>query len=305
MEARIISISSMYHPLERVIVKHPTDAFINQQHIKNEWQKLNYLSEPDFEEAKSEYAEFISLLSRHVPTIDYLPPSEQVSMDSIYAHDPVKFTPEGAIILKSGKALRQPEANVYRKFLEEKEIPIIGELTGQATSDGGDIVWIDDRVLAVGNGYRTNAEAIRQIKEMTAHMVDEFIEVQLPHADGEEECLHLMSFISMVDKDLAVVYSPLMPVAFRKLLLSRGIQLIEVPKAEYDFLGCNVLAVAPRVCIMVSGNQSTKQQLEEAGAVVYEYKGEEISVKGTGGPTCLTSPAVRILTSAKRGLTHV
>ncbi|WKA58349.1 arginine deiminase family protein [Planococcus shenhongbingii] len=297
--------SSMYQPLERVIVKHPADAFISQEHIGKEWRKVNYLSEPDYEEAQKEYAEFIALLEQHVPTIDYLPKSEEVSMDSIYAHDPVKFTPEGAIILKSGKALRQPEAEVYKKFLAEKGIPIIGELTGDATSDGGDIVWLDDRVLAVGNGYRTNAEAIRQIKEMTAHMVDEFIEVQLPHADGEEECLHLMSFISMVDQDLAVVYSPLMPVAFRKLLLSRGIQLIEVPKAEYDLLGCNVLAVAPRVCIMVAGNESTKQQLEQAGATVYEYKGEEISVKGTGGPTCLTSPAVRVPISEKRSLSHV
>ncbi|MGK7376981.1 dimethylarginine dimethylaminohydrolase family protein [Planococcus sp. 1R117A] len=297
--------SSMYQPLERVIVKHPADAFISQEHIGKEWRKVNYLSEPDYEEAQKEYAEFIALLEQHVPTIDYLPKSEEVSMDSIYAHDPVKFTPEGAIILKSGKALRQPEAEVYKKFLAEKGIPIIGELTGDATSDGGDIVWLDDRVLAVGNGYRTNAEAIRQIKAMTAHMVDEFIEVQLPHADGEEECLHLMSFISMVDQDLAVVYSPLMPVAFRKLLLSRGIQLIEVPKAEYDLLGCNVLAVAPRVCIMVAGNESTKQQLEQAGATVYEYKGEEISVKGTGGPTCLTSPAVRVPISEKRSLSHV
>jgi arginine deiminase len=294
--------SSMYQPLERVIIKHPDDAFISQKYIKEEWQKLNYLSEPDFGEAQKEYAEFLSLLKQHVPAIDYLPKSEEVSMDSIYAHDPVKFTPEGAIILKSGKALRQPEAEVYKKFLAEKGIPIIGELTGEATSDGGDIVWLDDRVLAVGNGYRTNAQAIRQIKEMTAHLVDEFVEVQLPHADGEKECLHLMSFISMVDKDLAVVYSPLMPVAFRKLLLARGIQLIEVPKKEYDNLGCNVLAVAPRVCIMVAGNESTRQQLQQAGATVYEYKGEEISVKGTGGPTCLTSPAVRLPIQEKKEL---
>lgn len=286
-------ISSMYQPLKRVIIKCPTEAFINQKHIEKEWWKFNYLSEPDFEEAKKEYAEFIALLEMHVPSIDYLPKSEEVSMDSIYTHDPVKFTPDGAIILKSGKVLRQSESEVYKKFLVEKGIPVIGELTGEARSDGGDIVWLDDRVLAIGNGYRTNAEAIRQIKEMTAHLVDEFIEVQLPHADGEDECLHLMSFISIVDKDLAVVYSPLMPVAFRRELISRNIELIEVPKAEYDRLGCNVLAVGPRICIMAEGNESTKQQLLAAGAQVFEYKGEEISIKGTGGPTCLTNPVVR------------
>jgi N-dimethylarginine dimethylaminohydrolase len=149
---------------------------------------------------------------------------------TLYAHTG-KITK--AIILNP-KELRQPEANVYKEFCKEKNIPIIGYLKGDAVADGGDIVWLDDKTLVVGHGYRTNAEAIRQLKEMTAHLVDEFIVVQLPHDQGEGECLHLMSFISMVDKDLAVVHSRLMPVFFRKLLIERGIQLIEVPVDEFD-----------------------------------------------------------------------
>ncbi|TQR21300.1 dimethylarginine dimethylaminohydrolase family protein [Psychrobacillus vulpis] len=285
--------SSMYKKLERVIVKHPNEAFISQEHLAEAWKTYNYLEQPNFEEALREYKQFIEILEKHVPQIDYLPASDKVGLDSIYAHDPVKFTPAGAIILKSGKKLRQPEAEVYKEFLIEKGIPIVGELTGDAVCDGGDIVWLDDKTFVVGRGYRTNDEAIRQLKEMTASFVDEFIVVQLPHDLGEAECLHLMSFISMVDKDLAAVHSPLMPVFFRQLLIERGIQLVEVPKAEYDNLGCNVLALAPRVCVMVEGNESTKQQLLDAGATVYEYKGREISVLGTGGPTCLTSPVIR------------
>ncbi len=285
--------SSMYAPLKHVIVKHPKDAFRSQAHLSDEWKTFNYLSEPNYEEALREYAEFIRILEKYVDTIDYLPANDEVGLDSLYAHDPVKFTPNGAIILKSGKKLRQPEAAVYKAFLQEKGIPIIGELTGEAVSDGGDLVWLDDRTLVVGRGYRTNDEAIHQLKEMTADMVDEFIVVQLPHDLGEAECLHLMSFISMVDRDLAVVHSPLMPVFFRQLLIERGIQLIEVPKDEYDALGCNVLALAPRVCVIPEGNKVTKQQLLDASATVFEYKGDEITVKGTGGPTCLTCPVVR------------
>lgn len=286
--------SSMYKPLQRVIVKHPNEAFRNQHYLSEQWKTFNYLEEPNFAEAVREYEEFITILEQHVPQIDYLPVSDEVGMDSLYAHDPVKFTPAGAIVLKSGKKLRQPEAAVYKAFLTEKEIPIVGELTGDAVADGGDIVWLDDQTLVVGRGYRTNDEAIRQLKELTASFVNEFIVVQLPHDQGEAECLHLMSFISMVDHDLAVVHSRLMPVYFRQLLIERGIRLIEVPEDEYHNLGCNVLALAPRVCVIISGNASTKRQLVEAGATVYEYKGEEISVKGTGGPTCLTSPVVRI-----------
>lgn len=283
----------MYTPLKRVIVKRPSEAFLSQSHLSTEWKTFNYLSEPSFEEAKKEFASFISILEKYVPEIDYLPESSDVGLDSIYAHDPVKFTPVGAIILKSGKKLRQPEASVYKEYLESKGIPIVGELSGDAVSDGGDLVWLDDKTLVVGRGYRTNDEAIRQLKEMTKDVVDEFIVVHLPHDQGEAECLHLMSFISMVDYDLAVVHSPLMPVFLRQLLIEKGIQLVEVPKNEYDTLGCNVLALAPRICVLVDGNASTKRQLLEAGATVLEYKGEEISVKGTGGPTCLTCPVVR------------
>lgn len=285
--------SSMYSPLKHVIMKHPRDAFKSQDHLMKNWKTFNYLREPNFDEALNEFSELVNIIEQQGTQIDYLPSSDTVGLDSIYAHDPVKFTPAGALILKSGKKLRQPEAAVFKEFLTEKEIPIIGELTGDAVSDAGDIVWLDDRTLLVGRGYRTNDEAIRQLKEMTADLVDEFIVVQLPHDQGEEECLHLMSFLSVVDKDLAVVYSALMPVFLRQLLLQKGFQLIEVPKEEYDTLGCNVLAISPRVCVLTEENAYTIQQLKEAGATVHVYKGQEISLLGTGGPTCLTCPVVR------------
>ena len=286
-------MSSMYKNLKKVILKHPKDAFISQEHLRNEWEGFNYINEPDFTKAHHEFEQFYAIVKEHVEEIEFLPASETVGLDSLYAHDPVKFTKDGAIILKSGKKLRQPEAQAYKQFLLEKNIPIIGELTGEAVSDGGDLVWLDDRTLLIGRGYRTNDEAIRQIKEITKDIVDECIVVQLPHDQGEEECLHLMSFISIVDENLAVVYSRLMPVFLRQLLIQRGFHLIEVPEEEYHKLGCNVLALAPRICVMVSGNPSTKAQLLDAGATVYEYDGNEISYLGTGGPTCLTCPVIR------------
>ena len=283
-------LSSMIDKLTDVIVKHPKDAFISQEHLQANWKKFNYISEPNYEKALEEYEEFLAILSKHVENIYFLPKDDSVGLDSLYAHDPVKFTPKGAIILKSGKELRENEANVYKRFLEENNIPIIGELTGEARADGGDIIWLDDRTLVVGRGYRTNDEGIEQIRELTKEFVDEFIVVQLPHDQGEEECLHLMSFISLIDKDLAVVYSPLMPVIFRQLLIKKGIKFIEVDEKEYMNLGCNVLTLSPRVCVLPEGNPNVKEQLEQNGATVYTYKGHEISYLGTGGPTCLTAP---------------
>jgi len=286
-------VSSMFKKLNKVIIKHPNDAFISQEHLSNQWRKYNYLQEPDYLKAHQEFELFLAIIKEHVAEIEYLPAEETVGLDSLYAHDPVKFTKKGAIILKSGKKLRQPEAEAYKRFLQEKNIPILGELTGEAVADGGDMVWLDDRTLLIGRGYRTNDEAIRQIKELTREFVDEWIIVPLPHDQGAEECLHLMSIISIVDENLVVVYSRLMPVFLRQLLIKRGFELIEVSDEEYVRLGCNVLALAPRVCVIVSGNPNTKNQLIQSGAVVYEYDGNEISYLGTGGPTCLTCPVVR------------
>src|SRR5204862_6054608 len=93
-----------------------------------------------------------------------------------------------------------------------------------------------------------------------------------------------------MEANLAVSLSPLLPVPFREWLLSRGLTLVETPDDEFESMGANVLALAPRQCLMLSGNPRTRAALERAGANVVEYEGSEISVKGGGGPTCLTRP---------------
>lgn len=279
--------------IERIMVKHPKDAFISQEHLERNWRRFNYIRCPNYERAVQEYDQFLSILEQHVPEIYFLPQNDAVGMDSIYAHDPVKITKKGAILLKSGKYLRHAEPQAVKDYFHELSIPILGEITGEARVDGGDMLWLDERTLVVGRGYRTNDEGIRQLRALTKEITEDFIVVHLPHGNGPEECLHLMSFISMIDQDLAVVYSKLMPVVLRELLLARGVKLLEVSDQEYDNLGCNILALAPRKCIMVAGNPQIKALLEAEGVEVFEYEGEEISYLGTGGPTCLTSPIFR------------
>ena len=160
----------------------------------------------------------------------------------------------------------------------------------------GDVAWIDARTLAVGRGYRTNDDGIRQLRHLLGPAVDVIV-VPLPHWRGQGDVFHLMSLLSPVDSDLAVVYSPLMPIPFRESLLDRAIALVEVPDDEFETMGANVLAIAPRRCVMMRGNPKTRARLERAGADVIEYEGREISLKGGGGPTCLTRPMARGLVS--------
>ena len=192
-----------------------------------------------------------------------------------------------------GKELRKTEPKEISDYFTSIGIPIVGQISAPGKVEGGDVVWIDDRTLAVGVGYRTNMQGIHQLKQILSNDIDEIIPVHLPHWTGSSDCLHLMSNLSPIDRDLYVTYSHLLPVEFREYLLERKIDLIEVPDNEYESMGCNVLAVAPREVLMLSGNPITEQSLIDAGVAVHLYDGSEISIKGAGGPTCLTRPFLR------------
>lgn len=224
----------------------------------------------------------------------YLPEDASVNMDSIYCRDAAIATSKGMIICNMGKEGRKNEPLAEKKAFEANGIPVLGVINAPGTIEGGDVAWLDEKTLAVGHTYRTNEEGIKQITALLAPIGVEVITVPMPHYRGPSDVFHLMSVLSPVDKNLAVVYSPLIPIVFRNELINRGFELVEVPEAEFDSMGCNVLALAPRVCLMVKGNPITKAGLEKAGCKVIEYEGAEISVKGGGGPTCLTRPVERL-----------
>lgn len=284
---------SMIGTIESILIKHPKEAFISQAHLNKHYKEFNYIGCPDYAKVLEEYKTFEKAIKEHVKNIYYLPQNDSTGLDSIYTHDTLKITHKGAIYFPMGKKLRKGEPDATRAYLESIGIPTLGFIQGEGKMEGGDVVWLDEKTIAVGRGYRTNDEGIRQLREIVKDLAIEVIEVPMPHGDGEDACLHLMSIISLVDKDLAVVYSKYMPVFFREYLLQRGIELIEVPDDEYDYLGSNVLALAPRKCLMLKGNPITKENLVKAGAEVYEYEGHELSFRGTGGPTCLTCPIFR------------
>ena len=286
---------SEYGKIKSLFIKKAADAFISNQHLAENWQALNYLGQPNFEVAVAEYGVFANVFKLDGAEVHYLPKDASVNMDSIYCRDAAIATNEGMIICNMGKAGRIFEPAAERRAFEAAGIPVLGEISAPGTVEGGDVAWLDEKTLAVGYTYRTNEEGIGQLTALLSPLGVEVITVPLPHYRGPADVFHLMSILSPVDRDLAVVYSPLMPIAFRNLLISRGYSLIEVPDGEFDSMGCNVLALGPRDCLVVDGNPVTKAALERAGCTVTVYKGEDISVKGGGGPTCLTRPWQRYL----------
>lgn len=288
-----VTCHSEYGRLRTLFIKNVESAFVDDKSLSREWKELNFLSKPDFEQSKKEYGDFLKLLKTNDAEISFFPFDKSVTIDSIYCRDAALATDAGMIICSMGKSGRVNEPAAEKRAFEKSGLRILGEIKSPGTLEGGDVAWIDHKTLAVGNTYRTNDEGIRQLSALMEPLGVEVITVPLPHYRGPSDVFHLMSILSPVDRDLAVIYSPLMPIQFRNELIRRGYKFVEVPDDEFDSMGCNVLAIAPRQCLMVKGNPKTKSLLEDAGCTVFEYAGENISVKGGGGPTCLTRPVLR------------
>ena len=285
---------SEYLKLQTVYLKSAKSAFVSDIHLSEQWRDLNYLSRPDFDDAVEEYQNFEKCLTDHNVGIQFFDFDQKTKIDSIYCRDASIATDFGMILCRMGKNGRVKEPKSHLKTYKEHGLDILGTIEAPGTVEGGDVAWLDNNTLAVGHTYRTNYEGIAQLKALLEPNGIEIIVAELPHYKGQEDVFHLMSILSPIDKDLAVVYSPLMPINFRNELLNRGYELVEVPDDEFESMGCNVLAIAPRTCIMVEGNPITKARMQEAGCKVQTYKGHEISVKGGGGPTCLTRPMKRV-----------
>jgi N-dimethylarginine dimethylaminohydrolase len=283
---RAYGAQSMIQPLRRVVVR-PPDAVLGSADPA-QW---HYARQPDLDAARVEHAALVRLLEEDGTEIIVHDVPLDGLADAMFTHDPVLVTDAGTIVLRMGKELRRGEEEALATTLERHGVPIAGRLTEPAIAEGGDLLWLGPDTLAVGLGFRTNAAALDQLRALLPDV--ELIPVPLPYWRGAAACLHLMSLVSIVDHDLAVVHLPLLPVPFFELLSERGYRLIEVPADEMATHGTNVLATSPGRCIILEGNPHTQIALEEAGCAVRTYRGDEITLICEGGATCLTRPVLR------------
>jgi dimethylargininase len=276
--------TSMTGTLRRVLVRPPLAEDTHN------WREHGWRAAPDHAAAGTEHEVLCGLLedagaevvvSRHDPG----------NPDAIYVFDPVLVGREGAVLLRPGKEARRSEPGALAPVLEAAGVPIASRLEAPVLVEGGDTLWLDDRTLLVGIGYRTNTAAIPALE--AAFPGVDVVAFDLPHWNGRDEVMHLLSFISPLDDDLALVYTRIAPVRLLELLAGRGIRVVEVPDEEFETQGPNVLALGPRRALALEGSPETRRRMERAGVDVVVYHGDEISKKGDGGPTCLTRPLLR------------
>jgi dimethylargininase len=276
--------TSMVGTLERVLVRPPLPDDVAG------WRQAGWRAEPDPVAAAREHEAFCLQLEEAGAEV-VVSHHDRGNPDALYPYDPVLVGADGAVLLRPGKVARRGEPAELAPELEAAGVPVAATLAEPALAEGGDTLWLDDETLLVGIGYRTNEEALDELRR--AFVGVEVIPFDLPHWNGDGEVLHLLSFISPLDRDLALVYPRLAPVRLLRLLAERAIRVVEVPEDEFASQGPNALALGPRRALALDGNPETRKRMERAGVEVSVYRGGEISVKGDGGPTCLTRPLLR------------
>ena len=286
---RAFGAQSMTAPLREVLVKRPGPAF----GAAFDDPAHGYLHPVDLVRAQREHDAFIELLAGLGPTVHELG-AESPSPDLVYQFDPLLVTDRGSIPLRSGKPNRRGEEALVEAWMIDHGIPTAGRIEAPGTVDGGDTFWLRPDLFCIGRTLRTNDAGARQLAALVVGDVRIF---DLPYWRGDAELVHLLSVISPVSDDLAVVYPRLMPAGLHELVSDLRIRMVEVPDEEYPTMGCNVLAVRPGVVIVASGNPWVERALRQRGCEVHSYEAAEIGINGSGGPTCLTRPILRETTA--------
>jgi N-dimethylarginine dimethylaminohydrolase len=272
-------------PLRRVLVRAPGSVDLGR------WRQFGWLAEPEHSLAAGQHEVFCGILADAGAEVLFASSDVAGDPDALYVCDPAIMSDRGAMVLRPGKVGRRPESSAIAEDLTAVGVPVAFEMAEPATAEGGDTMWLDERSLLVGRSYRTNDAGIQALREALPGV--EVLAFDLPRLKGPDACLHLLSLLSPLADDLVVAYVPLMPIRLLELLAEREIEIVEVPEDEFESMGPNVLALAPRVALAVDGNPETKRRMERAGVEVVVYEGSDISHKGEGGPTCLTRSVLR------------
>jgi N-dimethylarginine dimethylaminohydrolase len=279
-------------PLTRVLLRAPGTVVRGQMDIAQQWLELGYLSQPDLGAANTEHADLVAAIQATGAEVIFADDNFSLSLDAVYVRDSILPLPSGLLLARMGKDARMHEPESLAKQFEKLSLPIAGAIESPGTLEGGDCVWIDPTTLLIGRTWRTNQPGIDQVRALVGPDIA-VIAFDMPNYKGPGDVFHLMSVLSPISDRIVAGYLPLMPVALVTFLQSRNMAIVPVPDAEFETMGCNILALGNDHVVMLKGNPETAKALTAKGVIVNEIQGNHICHPGQGGPTCLTLPLLR------------
>ncbi len=284
-------VSSMVAPLRSVAVRRP-----GREMLHADINKWHYAKELSPTKLMTQFEGFVDVLGKSGAEILCFNDEDDGLADSVFTYDASLMTPKGAILMNPGKVLRKDEVTLHKGFYAEHGIDVIGAIEAPGSMEAGDTLWLNDETLAVGRGFRTNQAGIDQLRALLSDQSINVVQFDLPVYHGSAACLHLMSVVSLLSENMALIHAPLVPVALYQLMQGMDFTLLEAPEEEFEesgSLNLNVLATAPMKVITVDGFQGTLKLMRDAGCEVSVYPGDELSIPCEGGPTCMTRPILR------------
>jgi arginine deiminase len=254
-----------------------------------------------------------------------------------FMRDPAAIVQDGVICSHMKFSGRQGESSLLKSIFEnhpdfkEIYIPVYPSHSIEKDTpsiEGGDVIVLSEKALAIGCSERTDEKAIQLVASQILHTstVERVYQVDLP---SKRNFMHLDTVFTLIDENLIVTYpeameSILQTCVYKKngedkngdiilhkecvnesiiSVLEKEIQYLEVVETgdgnpdfssrEQWYDGANVFAVSPRKVISYNRNKFTNRALREAGVEVLETSSSELS-RGLGGPRCMTMPLWRL-----------
>ena len=237
------------------------------------------------EVARQQHDALAAIYRAHGVSVHYVERTRSDKPNTLFIRDLMLMTPEGAIVTRPASTVRAGEERFVAEALACLGVPILMTVHGGGTFEGADVCWVDGDLCFLAEGLRTNREGADQVERMLREIgVREVVRVGLPYG-----AMHLDGLLSLLDRDIAVVWPRRTPFAVVQTLTRRGFRLIEVEdEAEAQTcLSMNGVVLAPGVLLMPAGGDQLRVAYETAGVTCYTVDVSEL-IKAGGGIHCMT-----------------
>jgi len=273
-------LTSEWAPLRAVLLHRPSVELS----ASTDWNAVNMLAPLDIARAQEQHDGLAAAYRALDVRVEYTQPPATPTPNQMFMADLFAMTPEGAILARPASAVRAGEERLAALRLVELGVPIIRSVSGSATFEGADLLWLNPQTVLLGRGLRTNDAGAAQVSAVLHEMGVSTIQIDLPYGT-----MHLMGMLRIVDRDLAIAWPTRLAHRGVEALRGRGYEVAWLPdeREARDEFALNFVTLGPREVLMAAGNPATQAFLEQHGIICHTVEIGELG-KAAGAIGCLT-----------------